>query len=241
MTRTCSLRPGDLGFKPAKSVAASSKTQREQCSRCIERGAARQGDAQKQQAHFTLSRRQVELAPTTGRGGRLHPQSGTSEIPVSFALSIQPSIATPIKRRRVAAEPAEHRTMGKRAPLVQYRTSVSARVSRESARHHCQTLAQFAHLRSPIIGWGAGPLAGVVTREILGIHPPLSQNPKLRRRTPPGVRRGHPAGRPGPTRRLLSALRGVLLPFAHGFDDSDQDPLKCMSSKVGQCRARFAC
>jgi hypothetical protein len=72
-------------------------------------------------------------------------------------------------------------------------------------------------------------------------RPALSQNPKLRRRAPPGVRRGHPAGRPEPTRRLLSALRGVLLPFAHGFDDSDRDPLKLMSSKVGQCRARFAC
>jgi hypothetical protein len=48
-------------------------------------------------------------------------------------------------------------------------------------------------------------------------RPALSQNPKLRRRAPPGVRRGHHAGRPGPTRRLLSALRGVLLPFAHGF------------------------
>ncbi len=33
------------------------------------------------------------------------------------------------------------------------------------------------------------------------------------------VLRGHPAGRPGPTRRLLSALRGVWLPFEHGFDD----------------------
>ena len=48
-------------------------------------------------------------------------------------------------------------------------------------------------------------------------RPALSQNPKLRRRAPPGVRRGHPHGRPGPTRRRLSALRGVLLPFAHGF------------------------
>jgi hypothetical protein len=38
-------------------------------------------------------------------------------------------------------------------------------------------------------------------------RPALSQNPKLRRRASPGVRRGHPAGRPGPIRRLLSALR----------------------------------
>ena len=71
--------------------------------------------------------------------------------------------------------------------------------------------------------------------------PVLQQNTKLRHRTPHGVRRGHPAGRPEPTRRLLSALCGALLPFAHGFDDSDRDPLKLMSSKVGQCRARFAC
>ena len=61
---------------------------------------------------------------------------------------------------------------------------------------------------------------GVPTREILGIQTGwVSQNPNLRRRASPGVRRGHPAGRPGPTRRLLSALRGVLLPFRHGFDD----------------------
>jgi hypothetical protein len=55
------------------------------------------------------SRRQVELAPTTGRGGRLHPQSGTSDLPVPFAMSIQRSIATPINRRRLAAE---HRAYG---------------------------------------------------------------------------------------------------------------------------------
>jgi hypothetical protein len=175
-----------LGFNRPQA-SAWSKTQ--------ERGAARQGDAEKQQAHFTrpsgarrkargwrrclavlacatcdqlrrhphvsdgytvrkapchgrclmvllekaaralseLSRCQVELVPTTGRVGRLHPQSGTSDLPVSLALSIQRSIATPINRRRVAAE---HRAMGKRAPLVvQYRTPVTERdVSRV-----CQT------------------------------------------------------------------------------------------------------
>ena len=68
---------------------------------------------------------------------------------------------------------------------------------------------------------------------------PLDQNTNLRRRASPGVRRGHPAGRPGPTRRRLSALRGGWLPFVHDFDDRDRDTLKLMSSKVGRCRARF--
>jgi hypothetical protein len=35
--------------------------------------------------------------------------------------------------------------------------------------------------------------------------PTLIKTPKLRRRASPGVRRGPPAGRPGPTRRLVSA------------------------------------
>ena len=92
---------------------------------------------------------------------------------------------------------------------------------------------------------------GVATREILGIHPPLSsldgrgrpalsQNLKLRRRAPPGVRRGHPAGRPGPTRRLLSALRGVLLPFAHGFLRIASSGSDDVSWKVGRPRALVA-
>ncbi len=43
--------------------------------------------------------------------------------------------------------------------------------------------------------------------------PVLKQNNKLRHRTPHSVCRGHPGGRPEPTGRRLSALRGVLLPF----------------------------
>ena len=39
-----------------------------------------------------------------------------------------------------------------------------------------------------------------------GVGPPEPE-PEVTRRASPGVRRGHPAGRPGPTRRLLSALR----------------------------------
>jgi hypothetical protein len=53
-------------------------------------------------ARSELSCRQVELVVTTGRGGRLHPQSGTSEILVSCAQSIQRSIATPMKKRERA-------------------------------------------------------------------------------------------------------------------------------------------
>ena len=40
---------------------------------------------------------------------------------------------------------------------------------------------------------------------------------KLGHRASSGVCRGHPAGRPGPTRRRLSALRGGWLPFVHEF------------------------
>ena len=50
--------------------------------------------------------------------------------------------------------------------------------------------------------------------------PVLQQNNKLRPRTPHGVRRGHPGGRPEPTGRRLSALCGGWLPFVHDFDDS---------------------
>jgi hypothetical protein len=92
----------------------------------------------------------------------------------------------------------------------------------------------------------------VPTRKILGIHPPLSsldgrgrpalsQNPKLRRRASPGVRRGHRAGRPGTTRRLLSALRGVLLPFAHGFRRLASSGSDGVCWKVGRPRALVAC
>ncbi len=65
--------------------------------------------------------------------------------------------------------------------------------------------------------------------------------PEVRRRAPPGVRRGHPAGRPGTTRRLLSALRGVLLPFAHGFREKHQRLFDGVSWKVGRPRALVAC
>ena len=59
------------------------------------------------------------------------------------------------------------------------------------------------------------PPPGLCTNCERGLPP--NQNTNLRRRASPGVRRGHPAGRPGPTRRRLSALRGGWLPFAHGF------------------------
>ena len=47
----------------------------------------------------------------------------------------------------------------------------------------------------------------------------LVQNPKLRRRASPGVRRGRHAVRRGPTRRLLSALRAWYAADRHDFDD----------------------
>ena len=65
-------------------------------------------------------------------------------------------------------------------------------------------------------------------------RPALVQNPKLRRRASPGVRRGHPAGRPGPTRRLLSALRGGWLPFEHGFRRLASSGSDGVSWKVGR-------
>ena len=61
-------------------------------------------------------------------------------------------------------------------------------------------------------GWTC--VEGVWVRRIYSTKcPVLKQNTKLRHRTPHGVRRGHPGGRPEPTGGLLSALCGVLLPF----------------------------
>ena len=71
-------------------------------------------------------------------------------------------------------------------------------------------------------------------------RPALVQNPKLRRRASPGVRRGYPAGRPGPTRRRLSALRGGWLPFEHGFDDKRNRLFDGASWKVGRPLAQLA-
>ena len=70
--------------------------------------------------------------------------------------------------------------------------------------------------------------------------PVLQQNNKLRHRTPHGVRRGHPGGRPEPAGRRLSALRGVLLPFAHGFDDKRNRLFDGASWKVGRPLAQLA-
>ena len=72
-------------------------------------------------------------------------------------------------------------------------------------------------------------------------RPALSQNLKLRRRASPGVRRGHPHGRPGPTRRLLSALRGGWLPFQHGFRRLASSGSDGVCWKVGRPRALVAC
>ena len=71
-------------------------------------------------------------------------------------------------------------------------------------------------------------------------RPALNQTPKLRRRASPGVRRGHPAGRPGSTRRRLSALCGGWLPFEHGFDDKRNRLFDDASWKVGRPLALIA-
>ena len=60
----------------------------------------------------------------------------------------------------------------------------------------------------------------VATFEFLKLRggvPDPETKPEICQRNSPGVDQGPPRRRPGPTRRLLSALRGVLLPFAHGF------------------------
>jgi hypothetical protein len=60
-------------------------------------------------------------------------------------------------------------------------------------------------------------------------------------RNSPGVDQGPPRRRRGPTRRLLSALRGVLLPFAHGFRRLASSGSDGVCWKVGRPRALVAC
>ena len=64
--------------------------------------------------------------------------------------------------------------------------------------------------------------------------PVLKQNTKLRHRTPHGVRRGHPGGRPEPAGRRLSALCGGWLPFEHGFQRFASSGSDGVSWKVGR-------
>jgi hypothetical protein len=57
---------------------------------------------------------------------------------------------------------------------------------------------------------------------------------KLGHRASSGVCRGHPAGRPGPTRRRLSAQRGGWLPFVHEFRRIASSGSDGVSWKVGR-------
>ena len=68
--------------------------------------------------------------------------------------------------------------------------------------------------------------------------PVLQQNNKLRPRTPHGVRRGHPGGRPEPTGRRLSALCEASLPFEQ---TKPQRLFDGACWKVGRPRALVAC